>query len=73
MSSIQEADVAPASQVGDAVPSLHKSAVALLERWKQIEATDVAPLKQQLGISDLRNLVPAGEPSMIRGVNKDED
>jgi photosystem II stability/assembly factor-like uncharacterized protein len=73
MSSIQEADVAPASQVADAVPSLHKSAVVLLERWKQIEATDVAPLKQQLGISDLRNLVPAGEPSMIRGVNKDED
>ena len=73
MGSMQEADVAPASSVAQAVPALHKSAAALLEKWKQIQVNDVAPLKQQLGTVDVRRLAPAAEAAPGHGVNKDED
>ena len=74
MTLVQDSDVAPATQVVEAGKGLNTSTESLVERWKKIEASDVEPLKQQLGISDLRQLVPPPTPeSPSHSVDKDDD
>ncbi len=74
LTAVQDADVVPAASLANAAQGLHTSAESLAQRWKQIEANDVVPLKNQLGISDLRDLaVPSAEHQAGHSVNKDED
>jgi hypothetical protein len=74
LSVIQEADVAPATPVAQAAETLNTSTAAMVQRWKELETNDVAPLKNQLGISDLRELrLDPASKDVSHSVNQDED
>jgi hypothetical protein len=45
---IQEADVAPSTQVAAAVAEIRRDASSLLERWRAIETQDIPALNRQL-------------------------
>ncbi len=44
---LQEVDAAPTTQAAAAVPKLHNSAASLLERWRELETQQLAPLGVQ--------------------------
>jgi hypothetical protein len=69
----QEADVAPSTPMTQAAQSAHQSLAGLTDRWNEIQKNDVAPMKNQLGISEVRNLKPPAGESTAHSVNKDED
>jgi photosystem II stability/assembly factor-like uncharacterized protein len=68
---MQETDAAPTPVQANAIPALEKSAQAVLQRWKELQANDVPKLKSQLGIREF----PAVAPVLPRasGMNKDEE
>ncbi len=70
---LQEADVAPSNPVVQAAQKAHESTAALTQRWNEIQKTDIAPLKNQLGVSTLRELAPQTENAPAHSVNKDDD
>ncbi len=69
----QEADVAPSAPLVQASQNTHKSVAELSDRWNEIQKNDIGPLKNQLGISDLRDLIPPPAVSTAHSVNKDDD
>jgi hypothetical protein len=69
----QEADVAPSAPMAQAAQNAHKSMAGLTQRWSEIEKDDVGPLKNQLGISALRDLKPPANNPSAHSINKDED
>ena len=42
---LQEVDAAPTTQAAQDVPKLHQTTASLIERWKQFESKELAPLK----------------------------
>jgi hypothetical protein len=70
---VQEVDLAPTPAQVNAAPALEKSAAAVLQRWKEMQATDVPQLKSQLGI---REFPPVAPESLSRSgimLNRDEE
>jgi photosystem II stability/assembly factor-like uncharacterized protein len=53
---IQDADVAPSTQVAAAVADIRREATALLERWRAIESQDIPALSRQLQDANLPKL-----------------
>ena len=48
---LQETDLPPTPAQTNAAPALEKSAAAVVQRWKQMQASDIPQLKSQLGDS----------------------
>jgi hypothetical protein len=70
---MQEVDAAPTPVQTDAVPALDKSAAGVLQRWKEIQTTDVPQLKSELRI---REFPAVGSHASEAGgitLNRDEE
>ncbi len=50
---LQEVDVAPTTQVSDAVTTVNRDAQTAIERWRAIESKDIPALNQQLRAAGL--------------------
>ena len=69
----QEVDAAPTPVQTNAVPALEKSSAAVVQRWKEMQATDVPQLKSQLGIREFPAVAPERFSSSGVTVNRDEE
>ncbi len=70
---LQETDLPPTPAQTNAAPALEKSAAAVVQRWKQMQASDIPQLKSQLGIREFPPI--SGRASEAGGVmvNRDEE
>jgi len=70
---VQQVDAAPTPVQANAAPAIEKSAASVMQRWKQMQTSDIPQLKSQLGIREFPPVVPDADSRSGLMVNRDEE